>query len=481
MSCRIAAWEYTFEKFTDVEIADFNDKQIIEFSKRWFETRGAFDKPWNFIQRLKENKQLQEIATNPLLLTLLCLFFEERDDFLSNRTDLYKEGTRLLLKKWDADREIKRGKTYKKLSLNCKEDLLSYLAFQTFERSDYFFKQSVVEQHIINYIRNLPGANKDDEAPHLDSESVLKSIEAQHGLLVERARGIYSFSHLTFQGYFTARQITSSTTQPHTALKNLAVHITQKRYREVFLLVASILLEADALLLLMKQRIDLLISQDPHLQTFLVWVLQKATSIKAPYHKSVAIRAFYLALNLDHILDSDLDFDLALTLDIGLTFALDLVLTLDLALDRSLALDLSISLELVLSSSPLLNFSLILDHYPEKAFADDPELKLKIEVLKAQIPSRKDMERFKQWWKIEGQEWTAQLRSLMIEHRNIGHDWHFTAEQKERLQQYHDANKLLVDCLNRNCYVTKTTRPYIEDTLLLPMSEIEKYEKPEIN
>jgi predicted NACHT family NTPase len=48
-------------------------------------------------------------------------------------------------------------------------------------------------------------------ALQLDSEAVLKSIEWQHGLLVERSRRIYSFSHLTFQEYFTARHITAET------------------------------------------------------------------------------------------------------------------------------------------------------------------------------------------------------------------------------------------------------------------------------
>lgn len=73
------------------------------------------------------------------------------------------------------------------------------------------------------------------------------------------------------------------------------------------------------------------------------------------------------------------------------------------------------------------------------------------------------------------------MRSLltdMLEHRDIGHDWQFTKAQTEKLQQYFAANKLLIDCLNSDCYVTKTVRQYIEDTLLLPMSEIEKYEWP---
>jgi predicted NACHT family NTPase len=56
----------------------------------------------------------------------------------------------------------------------------------------------------------------------------------------------------------------------------------------------------------------------------------------------------------------------------------------------------------------------------------------------------------------------------MIEHRNIGHNWQFSKEQRELLRQYYDANKLLVDCLNSSCNVTPAVRSQIEETLLLP-------------
>jgi predicted NACHT family NTPase len=48
---------------------------------------------------LKANKPIQELATNPLLLTLLCLVFGEAADFPANRSELYKEGLDVLLKK----------------------------------------------------------------------------------------------------------------------------------------------------------------------------------------------------------------------------------------------------------------------------------------------------------------------------------------------------------------------------------------------
>lgn len=58
--------------------------------------------------------------------------------------------------------------------------------------------------------------------------------------------------------------------------------------------------------------------------------------------------------------------------------------------------------------------------------------------------------------------------------RNIGYDWQFSDEQKKLLKRYYDTNKLLVDCLNSDCSVSLEVQQEIEDTLFLPMAEIEK-------
>jgi predicted NACHT family NTPase len=62
-----------------------------------------------------------------------------------------------------------------------------------------------------------------------------------------------------------------------------------------------------------------------------------------------------------------------------------------------------------------------------------------------------------------------QLQEVAIEHRNIGHDWQFTDEQQQQLNQYYEANQFLVDCLNSECYVSRSLREGIEATLLLPI------------
>ena len=87
------------------------------------------------------------------------------------------------------------------------EDLLSQIALITFEEKNYFFKQKTVEGYIVDFISNLQNTPTETNELKKDSEAILKSIEAQHGLLVERAKSFYSFSHLTFQEYFTAKEI----------------------------------------------------------------------------------------------------------------------------------------------------------------------------------------------------------------------------------------------------------------------------------
>ncbi len=64
---------------------------------------------------------------------------------------------------------------------------------------------------------------------------------------------------------------------------------------------------------------------------------------------------------------------------------------------------------------------------------------------------------------------------MIINYRNIGHDWQFSDQQKERLGQYYYANQLLVECLNSDCYVSREVRSHIEDTLLLPIAQLERH------
>ncbi|MEG4204862.1 NACHT domain-containing protein [Microcoleus sp. Pol7_A1] len=139
--------------FQFVEVADFNQSQVEEFSEHWFKAvRGdesaGLTKAQEFLELLfrEENKPILQLAITPILLSLTCVVYHHNGKFYSKRSMLYKKGLELLLEKWDKSREIKRDEIYRDLSVQRKLELLSYLAVKKFEQTQYvLFEQTEIE------------------------------------------------------------------------------------------------------------------------------------------------------------------------------------------------------------------------------------------------------------------------------------------------------------------------------------------------
>ncbi len=291
VTCRIAAKDYVFEQFTEVEVADFDTRQVKAFIGNWFKIKQQPQVAERLKEQLESNQPMRELAYSPILLTLLCLVFEELGELSPNRTELYKRGLDLLLSRWDATRGIERDQVYRRLSLRAKEEMLSEIAFGYFERGEYFFRQESVTEAVIASLYDLPGAD-DSEDLRVTAKVVLKAIEAQHGLLVERASGIYSFSHLTFQEYLTARWIREF--RQDLMLEQLAEHLYEPQWREVFLLIIGMLNRegANQLLSLIQRGIEELVADDDKIQAFFVWLRSKTEAVETLY-KVVVTRGFF--------------------------------------------------------------------------------------------------------------------------------------------------------------------------------------------
>ena len=464
LTCRTQTTEYIGSNYRCVEIDDFNPEQIKRFAYKWFQV--SVGEYWqaerlaeHFLAQLQspENKQTADLAVTPILLSLTCWVFEKLKELPSQRAKLYAEALDLLLKKSDERKGIQRdshNEIYRRMTVAQKKDLLSYIAMRKFEQKQYvLFEQDEIQKYIAEYL------NISTE----DAEEVLKSIEAQHGLLVERARGIYSFSHLTFHEYFTAQEFANicDPQKLEQALQTLVNHITEKRYREVFLLTVEMLPSADYLLRLMKFQTDALSAGHTELQQFLGWLKEKPATANASYRPLIA-RIDYLALTAN----------LTLILSIARLLASEH----DLASERDCALNPNLSdrerdLECFLAES----MEHLLDHTLVIAGSLDLYLQEDLQQLKEQLSDsiypRRD--NFEQWWQAKGQFWTERLETVMIEYRVIGRAWNLDEEKRGLLQQYYDANKLLIDCLNSDCRISPEVRQEIEETLLLPIAEIE--------
>ncbi len=96
-------------------------------------------------------------------------------------------------------------------------------------KNTIFMKRRSLENNISHYLQQTFQFEKGIALT--DSRTLLCSIESHHGLLVERARHIYSFSHLTFHEYLTALWIVE---HPQNLDSIIERHMREQRWREVF-------------------------------------------------------------------------------------------------------------------------------------------------------------------------------------------------------------------------------------------------------
>jgi DNA-binding Xre family transcriptional regulator len=299
VTCRTQSQESRFERFDYVEVADFNESQVRAFAQHWYKAvmrdeSGGLAKAEEFVGLLflEENKPIRELAITPILLSLTCLVFHQTGKFYPKRSKLYEEGLELLLEQWDERRGIERDEIYRDLSVERKLELLSFLAVKKFEKEQYvLFEQAEIEEYIAEFL----GIGQ------RDSRAVLRAMEAQHGLLIERSQKVWSFSHLTFQEYCTAysfAKIHSRDSQDKATLQALAHHVNENQWKEVFFLTTEMLDDASILILNMESAVQKLIAVGK-LTAWLTWAhssTNKATGDFKPVIKRAA--AMYIACAL---------------------------------------------------------------------------------------------------------------------------------------------------------------------------------------
>jgi hypothetical protein len=316
----------------------------------------------------------------------------------------------LLLEQWDKSRSIERDEIYRDLSVERKLELLSYLALKKFEQPQYvLFEQAEIEGYIAEFL----GIGQ------RDSRVVLRAIESQHGLLIERSQTVWSFSHLTFQEYLVAKWFCHSN-----SWSSLAEKVIENYWNEVFLMTFEVSPNLDSLSKLMKINIDKFLENNEKCQLFLKWINRKAISCRTSCKLS-ATRAFYFHLmTRSHII----------------THAFDPVL------------------------------SRLLDINVESFDSMSPDFKFDYSLIYSIEEYHQECHQSNEFTYLIGELFFK----IIMKTRNLPYNWSLITEQEQSLRQYYDSNQRLVNCLKNNLKISPETKQYIEEELLLPIAEIEK-------
>jgi len=228
VTSRYSGWRGGVGSFFNVfEIEDLNDQEISTFIDSWYhaieENRArilskAESKVQQFLrmgetsekadklkQALSNTKSIRQLAENPLLLSIIC-FVHYNKTLPKERLRLYQDCNNLLLVQWDEEKGLAVDDTY--LTLARKEDIVQEIAFSLHTGKigeDFGRKEANIEEIIPIVEKKL----KEFKMDSTQARSLFQKLIERSGIIVvtEKYTNKYSFSHLTFQEFYTAEYI----------------------------------------------------------------------------------------------------------------------------------------------------------------------------------------------------------------------------------------------------------------------------------
>lgn len=240
-ACRTGAYQDFLPMFKEIELAPFAFDQIEEFVHKWF----ADEPPkGNLVLRgIEEMGLARQMFDSPLLLTLRCLAADENSYGFQSSAHLFKTATTALLSKWDATRNVVRDQPYRELNSFNKAVLIAKIAATGIEEGSYTWSENALASTIASTISHFGTIKKKP----VDGAAILRSIEAQHGILEERAREVWAFSHVALQEYFAATEIENK--YDWIQLKALTIKaMEESKWRETLILVMCLKNDASPLI-----------------------------------------------------------------------------------------------------------------------------------------------------------------------------------------------------------------------------------------
>ena len=150
--------------FTELEVLDFRPKEIKEFVNNWFKYHPAPPKyatAADLNAQFDQNPRIQSLATNPLLLCLIILVYESRQDLPEKRTEIYKQCIETLLFRWDTSRDIRRRRRFRS---EHKQQLLTEIAWHFHSQGRRYFPEEDLLRVIANFLPSINLSPQDNKA-----------------------------------------------------------------------------------------------------------------------------------------------------------------------------------------------------------------------------------------------------------------------------------------------------------------------------
>ncbi|MEW2428760.1 NACHT domain-containing protein [Micromonospora sp. NPDC047644] len=254
--------------FTVASLKPLDDSGVTDLVTRWFATVGPvvpertgrrlpIQLGKEVVRLIRSNPQLRELATSPLMCTLVCGVYLDRGPEWLRGSNVYEAFVEMLIERRDVERGLGRVRLPRSIASIFLEELAGLMLQEGWIELP---RSRVLDQFA------LTSRSLTKQVP--DPSEVLDSLLVESGVLVEPEKGRIRFLHLTFLEYLAAQNILHNgradmlVARAHEPLwrATFVMAVAQARHRE-----------AEKLVLLLVARFE----GDPHRRRVLAGVLQE--------------------------------------------------------------------------------------------------------------------------------------------------------------------------------------------------------------
>jgi formylglycine-generating enzyme required for sulfatase activity/energy-coupling factor transporter ATP-binding protein EcfA2 len=236
-------------------LLDFDRPAIEDFARKWctaFEksTKGNTEEAANAAERervslidnLDANPGVANLASNPLLLTILALIKRQGVSLPNHRVELYELYLKTLISAWSKARALDKRPVGPPLDYLETVSVLGPLALSLREENPTY--GLISEERLIDWLTDhFMGDDwglRRGEARERSRE-FLDSVHKYSNLLLERGQGRYGFIHLTFEEALAARGLVQKgQLQLDDSLALIGNYVADPAWRETILLAVGV-------------------------------------------------------------------------------------------------------------------------------------------------------------------------------------------------------------------------------------------------
>lgn len=220
-----------FESFL---LDGFSPDEVETYVRKWFDSQSSYtDVEARRLseQFMSQSRAVEELSSNPLMLSLMCIIFRGESFIPRNRPAIYEKCANLLFEKWDGHRQIE----VPLLARDYVDVAMKHLAFVFLSREagDSGIRRSQLVREMVSYL--YPRAMETEAIAERAADEFVSFCAGRAWVFSDAgttAEGeeIFTFTHRTFMEYFAAVHLLRISGTPEKLANELLPRIAREEW-----------------------------------------------------------------------------------------------------------------------------------------------------------------------------------------------------------------------------------------------------------